>query len=60
MKKLITFGYLFLAMVSCFTIGIYATSTFKYNEPVELQRWILTSLFGLMFLMLFLIEYRNE
>ena len=60
MEKLKTFGCLFLAMLSCFTIGLYASSTFRYNEPIELHRWIMTSLFGLMFLGLFLTDYRKK
>lgn len=60
MEKLKTFGSLFLALVSCFTIGIYSASTFKYNEVIEPHRWIMTSFFGLMFLVLFLASYRKN
>jgi hypothetical protein len=60
MEKLKTFGCLFLAMVSCFNIGLYASSTFRYNEPIEPHRWIMTSMFGLMFLGYFLIDYRKK
>jgi hypothetical protein len=60
MEKLKIFGYLFMAMLSCFTIGLYASSTVKYNEPVELHRWVITAFFGLMFLVLFLQDYRKK
>ena len=60
MKKIKTYGSLFLAMLSCFTIGLYAASELKYNEPIDLHRWIMTSLFGLMFLWYFLTNYKNK
>lgn len=54
------FGSLFLAMVSCFTIGLYAASEFKYNNPIEIHRWVMTSLFGLAFLGYFLKQFKNK
>ncbi len=60
MQKLKIYGSLFMAMLSVFTVGGYTTSTIKFNEPVELYRWILTGLFGLMFLLKFLIEYEKK
>lgn len=60
MKKLETFGYLFMAMLSCFTLGLYASSTVTFDKPIELHRWIMTSFFGLMFLGMFLHSYRND
>ena len=60
MEKLKTFGSLFLAMLSCFNIGLYASATFKYNEIIEPHRWIFSILFGVMFLGNFLIEYRKN
>ena len=59
MKKIQMFGSLFLAMLGCFTIGLYASSTFMYNEPIALYRWLITSFFNVMFLMSFLKEYAN-
>ena len=60
MTKIKIFGCLFLAMLSCFELGLYASSTFRYNEPIESYRWIWTSLFGIMFLVHFLIEYKKK
>lgn len=60
MKNIKIFGSLFLAMLSCFTIGLYSSSTLKYNEPIELHRWIMTIIFGLMFLIYFLNQYSNK
>ena len=59
MEKLITFGCLFLAMVSCFTLGLYAASL-KYGHEIEPHRWVMTSMFGLMFLGIFLLDYRKK
>lgn len=58
MKNFKKFGSIFLFAVSCFTLGIYACSTIKCNNPVELYRWTLTILSGLLFLGFFL--YDNE
>lgn len=60
MEKIKTFGSLFLAMLSCFNIGLYASSTFRYNEPIEIHRWIMSSFFGIMFLVWFLIEFKKK
>ena len=60
MSKIKIFGCLFLAMLDCFNLGLYAASTFKYNEPVELHKWITTSLFGIGFLAYFLTEYKKK
>lgn len=60
MKNFKLYGSLFLAMLSCFILGLYASSTFKYNEPIEPHRWMMTSLFGLMFLLNFLIEFKKK
>lgn len=60
MEKFKVFGCLFLALISCFTLGIYATATLVLGETIELNRWILTTLFGLMFLIMFLIDYRKK
>jgi hypothetical protein len=59
MEKIKIYGCLFLAMLSCFELGLYAAST-VHNEPVELHRWALTSLFGLVFLGRFLVDYRKR
>ena len=60
MKKIKTFGSLFLAMLSCFNIGLYASSTFKYNEPIDGHRWVITIMFGILFLVNFLIEFKKK
>ena len=60
MEKFKTYGSLVLAMLSCFNIGLYGSSTFRYNEPIEIHRWIMTSIFGLAFLVYFLNKYKNK
>ncbi len=60
MENIKTFGSLFLAMVSCFTIGLYSASEFKYNNPIEMYRWIMTSMSGLVFLGYFLKQFKNK
>lgn len=60
MRNLKVFGSLFLAMLSCFTLGCYTVSTLHMNQIIEIHRWILTSAFGLMFLVHFLFEYRKK
>lgn len=59
MNKLKTFGCLFLAMLSCFTLGLYAC-TVKYGGTIEPHRWVMTSMFGLMFLVFFLSDYKKK
>lgn len=34
-----------MSYLSIFTIGAYATSHFRYNEPIEIYRWIITIFF---------------
>lgn len=60
MKNIKTFGSLFLAMFSCFTIGLYSASEFKYNNSIEMHRWIITSISGLAFLGYFLKQFKNK
>jgi hypothetical protein len=60
MNKIKVFGSLFLFGLNCFNLGIYTASTFKYNQPIDAHRWVLSSFFGLMFLGYFLIEYKNK
>lgn len=59
MEKIKTFGSLFLAMLSCFTLGMYTYVTINQIEKIEPHRWVLTSLFGLMFLLIFLDKYKK-
>lgn len=60
MQNLKPLGNLFIAMLSVFVLGLYASSTFRYNEPVEGHKWVLTSLVGLVFLSMFLTDYRKK
>lgn len=41
----------FLALLSAFILGAYCTQEYKFNQPVELYRYVLTFTFGLMFYM---------
>jgi hypothetical protein len=35
--------------MSAFILGAYVTQEFKFNQPVEMYRYVLTFMFGLMF-----------
>lgn len=35
--------------MSAFMLGAYVTQEFKFNQPVEVYRYVLTFFFGLMF-----------
>ena len=59
MEKIKTFGSLFLVMLSCFILGIYTYVTINQIEKIEPYRWGFTSLFGLMFLLIFLDKYKK-
>jgi hypothetical protein len=55
-----SFLYLFASMLSFFVIGLYAASEFKFDKPIELHRWVLSSLFVVAFIGLFLKESRKH
>jgi hypothetical protein len=38
-----------LALLSAFILGGYTTQEYMFNQPVELYRYVLTFVFGLMF-----------
>jgi len=38
-----------LSFMSAFMLGAYITQEYKFHQPVEKYRYILTFLFGLMF-----------
>lgn len=44
--------YKIASYLSCTTLGIYLYSTINLNKPVELYRWILTSVFFIFFTIL--------
>jgi len=35
--------FLVLALFSAFTLGLYSSSQFNFNKPIELYRWLTTS-----------------
>jgi hypothetical protein len=52
MENFKTYGCLVLALLSAFILGCY-TMGVQYNiKPVEVHQWVLTSVFGLMFLII--------
>ena len=53
-------GNILIGLIGTFTLGLYVSQHFKYNEPIELRRWILTSLFTLMFLAMGLTKSKDE
>ena len=52
MEKIKTYGSLFLVLVASFVLGGYSMGVIYNIKPVEPHQWILTSLFGLYFLMI--------
>lgn len=60
MKKIKIYGSLVMSMLSIFIIGAYADSTLNQVKEIELYQWVFTSLFGLFFLINFLIEYKKS
>jgi hypothetical protein len=48
MKKIFTP----LSYASAFTLGLYASSQFIFNQPIEIYRWVITSFCFLLFLSL--------
>ncbi len=38
-----------LAFMSAFILGAYVTQEFKFDQPVEAHRYLLTFVFGIMF-----------
>lgn len=59
-KAFCLFGNLFMTMLACFLLGGYASSTLRHGETVELYRWFGASVFGSLFLVKFLMQYRGE
>jgi hypothetical protein len=54
MNNIKKYSSLILFMANCFTLGMY-TMAVKYNiKPVEPHQWLLTSMFGIYFLMCFI------
>lgn len=60
MEKFKLYGSLFLAMLTCFNIGLYCASTFNYHDVINAHRWIMTILFGMVFLVSFLINIKKK
>ena len=44
--------YRVMSYISIFTLGLYASSEFRFNTSIELHRWVITSFFFLFFLLL--------
>ena len=52
MEKFKTYGSLLLSLLSAFILGAYTMGVQFNIKPVEPHQWILTSLFGLFFLII--------
>lgn len=57
MKKIycVIFSY-----IGVFTLGLYASSHYKFNAPIESYRWGITLFFTTMFIILTLRDKNNE
>jgi hypothetical protein len=60
MEKLKLYGSLFLGLLSVFLLGVYVEGTIHCNIIIQPHRWMLTGLFGMLFLSVFLIDYRKN
>ncbi len=56
MNILKPYGSLLMTMICFFVLGGYASSEFRYNEHIDLYRWVITCLFTIFFLSNFLIK----
>jgi hypothetical protein len=57
MKKIY---YAIFSYIGVFTLGLYASSHYHFNIPIESYRWGITSLFTTMFIILTLRDKNNE
>lgn len=57
MKK---YFYLLGALLGAFVLGIYCTSQFKYNSPIEPHRWVITSLVMIGFAGAFIAQTKKD
>ncbi len=60
MKKIEAYCYLLLGLLSVFLLGTYSEITLHETDKIEPHQWILTSLFGIIFIVTFLIEYKEK
>jgi hypothetical protein len=51
---------LFLSYVAAFTIGLYTSSQFKFNTPIEPYKWFITSFFWGMFSIISFIKNKRN
>jgi hypothetical protein len=49
MNILKPYGSLLMTMICFFVLGGYASSEFRYNEHIDLYRWVITCLFTIFF-----------
>ena len=59
MEKLKTYGCLLLGLMSVFMLGAYADAAMFGTKEIQAHQWMLTSMFGLMFIGMFLDKYRK-
>ena len=59
MEKLKTYGCLLLGLMNVFMLGAYADATIFSTKVIQTHQWGLTSMFGLMFIGMFLDRYRK-
>ena len=57
MKKIY---YAIFSYIGVFTLGLYASSHYHFNSPIESYRWGITSFFTTMFIILTLRNKNNE
>lgn len=60
MIKLKTIIYLVLTLLSVFILGMYTMSTLSNLKPVQLHQWLLTSFFGIYFLLKTIFGFRDQ
>lgn len=54
MEKLKPYFYLTLGLLSVFLLGAYSSASIHTDKVIESHQWVLTSIFGISFMYLFI------
>jgi drug/metabolite transporter (DMT)-like permease len=58
--KIKTYGGLLLALLGTFVLGLYTAITKHTDQLIEPHQWVLTSMFTIFFLLLFIERVNNK
>ena len=54
------YAYLFLSLGNIFMLGAYTSAVVFNMQKIETYQWVLTSLFSIIFIKMFIYENRNQ